>query len=434
MQALSRIGVLAALACATTAALTASPAVHAASGTPGTILFSRPLLGATTANDNFVGSAIYSIGDDGFGERQLTPLTEGVFNLPNDFDVPYAAIGTWFGNAFSPSGNYSLFLRVHAERVSGVPFRDGKYFVMNAQGQRMPPLFHGPNDLQAPKYGPSYGYVTWGPAGTNAIAYTNSANNTPVRRACVRLMHPDGTGDHKLWCADDCPPYYTAVEGIRWSGDGRSLLVAIRLTNHKHPYPPYRADLYRINARTGKAIRVQANIESPASIDLSYDGHEVVFHTNAPRTCTPGETDQIVVCAKNMLTGRKTVLRDPERVLLLGGSQMLLTPDGSQVVTVGVDPSSKAAELYVIDTDGTQVRKLTQPCVPLDAEGNTEVVWEGVRLSPNGKRLLANCEVEVYTPGEGIHDSSMIYIVNLVDGSARYITDGYAHDWHVPAT
>lgn len=437
MQALLRIGALAALACATTAALTASPAAHAAPATPGTILFGRPLLEAGAFNDRPIGSAIYSIRDDGFGERQLTPLTEGVFNVPDDSLEPYLTISTWHGNAFSPSGNYSLFLRVHADGEGGLPFQDGKYFVMNAYGQRMPPLFPGGNDLQPPKDGPSYGYVSWGPADANAIAYANSASNAPVHHACVRLMHPNGTGDHKLWCADDCPPYLSSIQGIRWSGDGKSLLVSVLITDPRHPFPPHRGDLYRIKVATGTATRIQTNIETPeiaGSSDLSYDGHEAVYETNVPQACTSAVPDQIVVCAKNLVTGQRTALLDPDRALIFAGTQVLLTPDGSQVVMEGTDPSSKAAELYLVDTDGTRVRKLTQPCVPLDPAGSREVIWEGVRLSPDGKRLLANCYVETFTPQTGTHGSSRIYIVNLVDGSARYITDGYAYDWHVPAT
>jgi len=62
---------------------------------------------------------------------------------------------------------------------------------VEAYGQRMPPLFPGGNDLQPPKDGPSYGYVSWGPADANAIAYAicvpllaryRHAKMPPIRR------------------------------------------------------------------------------------------------------------------------------------------------------------------------------------------------------------------------------------------------------------
>lgn len=134
-----------------------------------------------------------------------------------------------------------------------------------------------------------------------------------------------------------------------------------------------------------------------------------------------------------MVTGQKVALVDPDRVASFGGEQMLLTPDGSQVVMTGFVPSSAAGELYLANTDGTMLRKLTQPCVSLDPQTLNEEAWAPVRLSPDGTRLLANCYVYQDEGTANAHQQVRMYVINLIDGSSRYIGNGLAYDWHVPA-
>jgi hypothetical protein len=443
MRVFSLATLAVALICASSAASAGSGALSQAgtqsstypqATSPGTILLVRPMSDPDNQN-RVTGSALFSIHDDGFRLRQLTPFAEDVFNLPDAWFQPFLTLENWVGNAFSPSGRFSQFLNAHtAQPTSNNPFAFGKYFIMNAWGQRTPPLFPGGNDLERPKDGPSYGFLTWGPAGTDLIAFTNSVNGTPVRHACVRVIHPNGTGKRTLWCAKATyPQYKQAIEGLRWSGDGRSLLAYLELTLPQSPNFPRATKLYRIRVATGRATLVNANVTSPLhgpGGDLSYDGHEVVFQVNAPGACTPDEQEQMVVCARNMRTGRQAALVDLDRVLVLSGGQLLLTPDGSHAVVTGSTRVSNATELYLIKTDGTQLRRLTVPCVPLDPNGNNVVVWHPVRLSPDGQRVLANCYSEQGSPF--IRFPTRIYVVNLANGSARYVTDGFAYDWHVP--
>jgi len=398
----------------------------------------RPLWGTADGFPRVTGSAIFSIGDDGFGERQLTPFADDVFNVSDTWPQPFDTVENWNTQAFSPSGNYSLFLKGNNPYSPAQNFTFGKYYVMDAQGRRMPPLFRGANDMAPGTDGRSYSYLTWGPAGTNRIAYGNSVQGKPVCHACVYLINPNGKDERKLWCAhDDYPQHEHAIEGIRWSGDGNSLLVYDDITRPGHPYDYHSANLYRINVATGAAKLVQTNVAAPQygrGGDVSYDGHEVVFETNVPGTCDPHVTDQQVVCAKNLRTGQKVALVSPEGQALLGGGQMLLTPDGSQAVLMGVIANTGVAELFLASTDGTAIRQVTRPCVPLDPQALDEEAWVPVRLSPDGTRLLANCYVY---QNEGTPNASQqvrMYIINLIDGSARYIANGLAYDWHVPST
>jgi hypothetical protein len=78
-------------------------------------------------------------------------------------------------------------------------------------------------------------------------------------------------------------------------------------------------------------------------------------------------------------------------------------------------------------TDDSGIRKVTSPCVTM-AYGTT-LWWVPVRLSPDGTRMLANCNVEQYPPAPVVY-TNKIMVVNIADGSARFVTNGTAYDWH----
>jgi hypothetical protein len=425
----SRNRALVALASLFTAAFAAQPA--AAQTSPGTVLFSRTMSGTVDGFTTPTGSAIFSIGDDGLHERQLTPYAKGVFNMSSVAGYDHL----WLTNAFSPRGTYSIFLQAN----SPLPhYNDGtyhgKYFLVNAYGQRTLPMFSGPDDLRKPMDGPGVGSVSWGPAGTNQIAYANAPDILAGKHpACVRLMQPNGTGNHVLWCASRW--YYRGIEGIRWSGDGSKLLAyAVRSDRFDNP----EADLYLIDATSGAGTLVEANIRAPyvgwGVGDLSYDGHEVVYgvvyDTHDPGPCNVANNGSGVVwCARNMLTGQTVALTDPDNVVRLGfQSQALLSPDGSKAFLGGTTvygATHPDTELYAVNTDGSGLRKITSPCVTMDAD--TSLWWSAVRVSPDGTRMLANCHTDQYPPGISI---DRIEVVTLLDGSARFVTNGVAYDWH----
>lgn len=374
MHVPSRHRVFLALACLFAAAFSARPLPAAAQTSPGTVLFARPVPGLYAGQRAITGIELFSIHDNGSGERQLTPYSKYVYNLPAVSDIPMDT-PEWLVNAFSPSGRYSLFL----ETSSDVPFDGnrktrGKFFLMNALGQRIKPLFAGSDDLESPRYGPSYGSVTWGPAGTNEIAFTNAADDRFYwHHACVRLMHPDGTDNHLLWCATTGK--YRTLQGLRWSGDGRNLLVyAIRSKTVDQENLIEAADLYLVNTATGTATLVQNAVSPPSQNgfgDVSYDGHEVVYglpyYASHTGSCpVPSDHYSVTWCAKNMLTGQTIPLVDPDNVVrFLWAGQALMSSDGSKVYLTGTTGSlsdNPEFEIYAINTDGTGLRKITQPC------------------------------------------------------------------------
>ncbi|HUA81779.1 MAG TPA: hypothetical protein VL997_15485 [Dyella sp.] len=442
MQILSRSHAVLALVCLLAVAFATLPLAAVAQTSAGTVLFTRTVNGMVDGFSTPVSSAIFSIGDDGLHERQLTPYAQGEFNIPSvagydDLDVGNE--GIWITNAFNPAGTYSVFVPAQ----SALPhYQDsayhGKYVLINAYGERTSPMFYGPDDLESPSKGPGYGSVSWGPAGNDQIAYANVPDNQFGRHpACVRLMNSNGSNNHTLWCADRWN--YCAVEAIRWSGDGSSLLVYAVHADHNFSNE---ADIYLINATTGAATLVEANIMEPNAGwgvgDISYDGHEViygvVYDTHDPGPCNVPNNNTgvfVVWCAKNMRTGQEVALTDPSHTVTFGfQGQALISPDGSQAflfANTAPSGSNPNAEIYAVKTDGSGVRKITSPCIPMDAD--TSLWWRPVRVSPDGTRMLANCHAEHYPPSPIVY-TNKVMVVSLADGNASFVTNGTAYDWH----
>ncbi|HET7332605.1 hypothetical protein [Dyella sp.] len=409
-------------ACVFAAAFAALPSTAVAQTSSGTVLFSRT---AYDSQGNPTGSSIFSIGDNGLNEKQLTPHVDG------EYDVPSVAgfYDDWLTNAFNSKGSYSVFL--HASYSNQTGFTSGKYFIVSAYGVRTPQMFPGTNDLQDPSVGQGYGSVSWGPANNDQIAYANVADQhtTGAHPSCVRLMQSTGANNHVLWCADRWN--YWGIEGIRWAGNGGSLLV-YAVTTHDALY----SDLYVINASTGAATLVAKNLESPhnggGAGDISYDGHEVIFQvtrdTNIP-PCTP--SFGVSWCAKNLQTGQNVALLDPNHVVdFIPEGLARISPDGSQAFLTGFSSTVGESdyELYAVKTDGSGFNQISSPCVALDPGHTDDLIWRPIRVSPDGTRVLANCRHET---ASGAFDDH-IWILSTTGGSPSFVTDnGVAYDWHV---
>lgn len=126
----------------------------------------------------------------------------------------------WLSKNFSAKAKQLLFFN---GRTSNFPPQQdalsGKYKIRDSDG-------HTHNLFGADDVAAGRGFVTWGPPGTGWIAYTNSAEAHPAAPACVFLIHPDATGAHPLWCPKGSGPS-VRVTRLRWSGNGRYLLVGV---------------------------------------------------------------------------------------------------------------------------------------------------------------------------------------------------------------
>jgi Tol biopolymer transport system component len=107
--------------------------------------------------------------------------------------------------------------------------------------------------------------------------------------------------------------------------------------------------------------------------------------------------------------------------------EILLSPDGSQAAFTMVEAMGNSeADLFTINTDGSNLRQLTSSTTqPSIYTGWTPVAW-----SPDGKRLLAN---RTTVPVSGSADQtwpSEVHIITVGSGADRFVTKGYAVDWH----
>lgn len=414
----------------------------------GRILFTRTILTPTNdGTDAFPSSAaLFTVDLDGTHVHRLTPQQQGHFYLPGlESDTTVWGYGpvNWLSKNFSGGAKYVLYLDGYS---SAFPTQQdsmsGKYKVMDMAGHSHA-LFPGPDDVNA-----GYGFPTWGPPGSNEIAYTNTAMNYPASPACVFLVHPDGTGARRLWCAaNHSTP--TSVSNLRWSGDGKSLLAYVNWHIVYETPPNWGSfsyvELWRINVTTGSASRVSSMISDPPlgdSADISYDGNEVIYEEYAPfdsdaPACDPdmqGDGSGYTVCARNMSTGKTTVLWNEMVDTYL---QLVIAPDGKHMAASTYNnpegTQGSESDLYLVSTaDGSVVRQLTRrPAAGLP--DGASVIWKPVAWSRDGKHLLVN-RFYYGTPVENkitkpTHD---IYIVDVTNGSARHVIAGNAEGWYQP--
>jgi Tol biopolymer transport system component len=363
--------------------------------------------------------------------------------------------GYWPTSNFSPGGHRIQYFAGHASDPTAAPYH-GKYRVMDLRTGQSYRLFPGADDNAAP----GYGYLAWGPAGSNLIAYTNSANGIRVNPRCVYLMRPDGSERRQLWCAPDhqSTPQGSvptrAVEAIRWAGNGKSLLAYV--TYYRKPLSlagarPAQADpfgstgyaaLFKVDVPTGAARKIAPNIFAPESGDISYDGSKVVYQQYDYSGCGDDnpEAPGVSLCVQDTTTGQVTTLRpdplgpgwdDAYGLSSYWYVPLLLSPDGTRLafsMDNKAQPEPTQSNLYVINTDGTGLHKYTHRGA--DAPAGHRIAWIPVAWSADGKRLLVNKGMAPASIDSSDQStSSEVYIFNLATGRHRRIADGYAVDW-----
>jgi Tol biopolymer transport system component len=414
-------------------------AVHA-----GTILLRRDV--NTTYNGMLMptGSGLFTIADDGSDLQQLTPMKTGTWYVPSG--VSYTAPGHWLTRNFSPDGRSILYFAGKASYPTDSGPSSGKYYTMNLRTGATHPLFDGNNDDHAP----GVGALAWGPQGSDLIAYANSINGNPVTPACVYVMKPDGGDKHRLWCA---PAHVStpngaaptqAVETLRWAGNGKTLLAFVAYQPSGSPSYDNHLAAFLIDVQAGTAVEAADNIPSEAG-DISYDGSKIIYQQWDGYQCgneDPASFSGISLCVKDMRTGKVNSVLPPAAWFMwaMDGSwwkpywydELLLSPDGSQVAFMMKSTASFDADLYVINTDGKNLRQLTaqNPIPPADFR---YVDWLPTAWSPDGTQILVNRSVQ--PSPESTTDAtwpSEVHIINVNTGRDRLVTHGFAVSWYQP--
>ena len=460
--------------CATAAlAMTCSCAFAYADGT---ILLTRSVDAVSNGVPYSVGSGLFSVDDHGGHLRRLTPFTRGWYYMPSWLASLNISTGDgwWLTTNLSPNGQSLLYFKNPSSDPSAGLF-SGKYYVKNLRTGSIQPLFPGSDDIAAP----GYGYLAMNPVNGNLIAFANSTSEYPVSAPCVYQMHVDGSKQRVLWCAPailpmpgaSSPVYSQAIGSLRWSGNGRKLMVYVSYTPpsvdvaKKHtqdtqhtpssmsalmrhtatnppsvrPTPADRpveggtgfAALFIVDVATRTAVEIGTNMFDPALGDISYDGSKVVYEQYDDSRCGDEKTVYNVgtsLCFKDLITGKVTDLLPPTMWSTWGGRvgpinwwsqtwypQVRLSPDSSQVVFTLQTTGGNEADLYTVRTDGTHLHQLTRNPNP----PTTYTAWTAVKWSSDGTRILANRTTL----------SSEIHFITVNDGDDKFVTNGYAVQW-----
>lgn len=438
MRSVSCVAIALTMACA-------CAAVHAATK----ILFARPVNQTINGSLVTVGEGMFVVHESGSHLRPITPYEAGSYYIPSgiSFYTGYDS-SFWLSKNFSPDGHRILYFAGQSSTPNDAGPYAGKYYTMDLHTGQSQPLFAGDNDNAAP----GYAFLAWGPASSDQIAYTTPIGGEPVSPACVYLMNKDGSNQRSLWCApaeEDTPqgPQPTrGIEAIRWAGNGQSLLAYVAYkpepvadTTVSRPIGWSYSALYQVDVQTGMGILVADNLYDPPVGDVSYDGTKVLFQRWDLFTCDDDNPESFgaSLCMKDMTTGVVTSLFKSTEWNFWSAyvnwwsrywdSRMLLSPDGSQAAFT-MQPTPGEADLYVINTDGTNIRRLST----WDPNGpnNTNVAWIPVAWSPDGTKILANRGSAPTTVTDTtVHNE--VHVFDVSTGKDKFVTDGQALDWYV---
>jgi Tol biopolymer transport system component len=179
----------------------------------------------------------------------------------------------------------------------------------------------------------------WSPDG-QYLAYISSK-----QRPAIITIHSLKTGEER-----DLSPKFPFMWGpIRWSPDGRSILVSGKDSKARH-------GLYLIDAQTAKATPIemwQGMIDLPSWFP---DGKRLLYRSWQ----LEAETQTIVV--RDLETGRETEFFRP--TVGVGIDDVAISPDGQQVALTLLENETRSSVLKVLPIAGGDAKELVRAKEP----------------------------------------------------------------------
>jgi len=286
------------------------------------------------------GFRIYVMNDDGSGLERIGGKRDTAETQP----------------VWSSDGKKILFLRDTRSRYvshsdSGRAFRS--LWMMNADGSGERGVYQDPAGLQDPS---GLGSPSWSPDGAK-IAFTHITN---CGEQAIYVMNADGTGLHRLGTI--------AGNEAMWSRTGRSV-VFTGLLEPERPWGcwvRYRSKAIFVMNADGTGLRRLSKGSGDESPAWSPNGRRIAF----TRWTGWGVRDDTYLTAEiYVMDANGNRARRLTRNRLFDGDPNW-SPDGRRIVFTRDELSSVArnwtkTEIYVMNANGSRVKRLTDPNTPL---------------------------------------------------------------------
>jgi len=323
------------LASAAVAAVDAAPPSYPPQPRDGAIVFTRAQL---NADSTLRSSSLWLTARSGSSVRALTPTFDGIHD----------SSGSW-----SPTGT-----RIAFERGSATSASNDRYdiYTVDRRGERLRQLTSGLGNFQTPAWGPG-----------NRIAFVSKYDD----RHCLSIVEANGRRQYDLFC----PPSPAQLMRPIWSSDGASLYIAAGYYVGSLE-PLWRSLAYRVDAATGAAqVLSDLVLGEPLHLEFAPDGNRGIYSDVfvSEMAIIDFATDQVTPIGN--------------------GYAPRWSKDGRRIAFTGEvfedAPEFRYYEpLYVMDADGTHVRRITR--ARIDNHAYTAVDWsdDGVHVLTNRRVFL----------------------------------------------
>ncbi len=194
----------------------------------------------------------------------------------------------------------------------------------------------------------------WSPDGQYLAYISRNRHPLVVQRPEIITIRSLKTGEER-----DLSPKLPFMWGpIRWSPDGRSILVSGKDNKARH-------GLYLIDAQTAKATPLemwQDSIDIPAWFP---DGKRLLYRSWQREAGTITQT----ILVRDLETGRETEFFRPTPGLII--DDIALSPDGQQVALTLLEKETRSSVLKVLPVAGGDARELVRAKEPETIVGDS---------------------------------------------------------------
>jgi Tol biopolymer transport system component len=263
-------------------------------------------------------------------------------------------------------------------------------FVIDEDGTNETPLADDP----ATRFGPA-----WSPDGEQ-IAFLRSPTKSPdFYTSSVFVIDADGTNERRLTQTESVPETKTALGWPVWSPEGNKIAfsssgfdrtpssASAESTSSSTSPAEKITGIYVIDVKTAGLCKLTSTAESP--IWWSPEGNKIAFYDEPYH----GADEAAITVINSDGSGRKELTGDLPAEL----SALEPAPDGEKIAFVkdpgpyGTNPDgslrrlpNKEAGLYVINPDGSGLRRLANTLEPSPA--GSPITW-----SPDSEKIAFSC-------------------------------------------